>query len=126
MSSIGYQTITITNVEVVIDRTTDLDVEMQKVSIQLDKEVVVVAKKPPIAMDVSSSKIDIDIAEIAVVPAIDFNNIINLQPGTIYRTRTNDVQEQITNELSIRGGTGVGVFVDGLNVTEALSSGSLN
>ena len=53
------------------------------------------------------------------------NNILNLQPGTIYKPKTNDSQEQITNELSIRGGTGVGVFVDGLNVTEALSSGSL-
>ncbi len=125
VSSIGYQTVTITDVQVVIDRTTDLDVQMHKVSIELDKEVVVVADRPPIAMDVSSSKIDIQIAEVEAVPMIDFNNLLNLQPGTIYRARTNDTQEQITNELSIRGGTGVGVFVDGLNITEALSSGSL-
>lgn len=125
VSYIGYQTITMTDVKVVIDRTTDLDVEMHKTSIELDKEVIVVADKPPIAMDVSSSKIDIQIAEVEAVPMIDFHNLLNMQPGTIYRPRTNDVQEQITNELSIRGGTGVGVFVDGLNITEALSSGSL-
>lgn len=125
VSYIGYQAIIITDVQIIIDRTTDLNVELKKASIELNEEVVVVADKPPIALDVSSSKIDIDIAEVESVPAMDFNSILNLQPGTIYRPRTNDVQEQITNELSIRGGTGVGVFMDGLNITEALSSGSL-
>lgn len=125
VSYIGYQVITVTDVQVVIDRTTDLNVEMTKISLELDEEVIVVADRPPIAMDVSSSKIDIQIAEVEAVPMLDFHNLLNLQPGTIYKPRTNDSQEQITNELSIRGGTGVGVFVDGLNITEALSSGSL-
>ena len=125
ISYIGYQTVTITEIKIVIDRTTDINVEMNKISIELAEEIVVSAKKPPIAMDVSSSKRDIEIAEVAAVPMIDFNDLLNLQPGTVYQTKTNDSQEQITNELSIRGGTGVGVFVDGLNVSEALSSGSL-
>ncbi|MBU0475043.1 MAG: TonB-dependent receptor, partial [Bacteroidetes bacterium] len=125
ISYMGYQTVTITEVQIVIDRTTDINVEMNKVSIELKDEIVVNATRPPIAMDVSSSKIDIQITEIETVALVDFNSLLNLQPGTIYKPRTNDAQEQITNELSIRGGTGVGVFVDGLNVTEALSSGSL-
>ncbi len=125
VSYMGYQTQTIEDVSIMIDRTTFLDVELNRTSIELNEEIVVTAKKPPIAMDVSSSKRDIEISQVEAVPIIDFNNLLNLQPGTIYRPRTNDSQEQITNELSIRGGTGVGVFVDGLNVTEALSSGSL-
>lgn len=125
VSYIGYQTITIRGVNIVIDRTTVIDVEMNKVSIELEQEIVVSAKKPPIALDVSSSKRDIEIAEVEAVPMIDFNSLLNMQPGTVYKPRTNDAQEQITNELSIRGGTGVGVFVDGLNITEALTSGSL-
>lgn len=125
LSYIGYQTVTVKDVQIVIDRTTNLDIQMNKVSIEFDKEIVVSADKPPIAMDVSSSKRDITIAEVEAVPLVDFNSVLNLQPGTIYQPKTNDSKEQITNELSIRGGTGVGVFVDGLNVTEALSSGSL-
>lgn len=125
LSYIGYQTITVKDVKIVIDRTTDINVTMNKTAIELEKEIVVQAYRPPIAMDVSSSKRDIEIAEVAAIPIMDFNNLLNLQPGTIYQPKTNDSQEQITNELSIRGGTGVGVFVDGLNITEALSSGSL-
>ena len=124
-SYIGYQTVTIEDVQIVIDRTIDLNVEMHKTSIELGNEIVVKAERPPIALDVSSSKRDIQIAEVETLPVIDFNNLLNMQPGTIYQPKTNDAQEQITNELSIRGGTGVGVFIDGLNVTEALSSGSL-
>lgn len=125
MSYIGYQSIIVTDVKIVIDRTTSVDFEMNKTSIELKNEIVVNAKRPPIAMDVSSSKRDIEISEVAAVPLLDFNDMLNLQPGTVFRTRTNDSQEQITTELSVRGGTGVGVFVDGLNITEALSSGSL-
>lgn len=125
VSYIGYQTVTFENVQIVIDRTTDIKVEMHKTSIELGNEIVVKASRPPIALDVSSSKRDIEISEVEVIPVMDFNSLLNLQPGTIYQPKTNDAQEQITNELSIRGGTGVGVFVDGLNVTEALSSGSL-
>ncbi|MBA4318557.1 MAG: hypothetical protein C0412_09160 [Flavobacterium sp.] len=125
LSYIGYQTLYVKDVKIIIDRTTDLNVEMNKTSIELEREIVVSANRPPIALDVSSSKRDIEIAEVETLPVIDFNNLLNLQPGTIYQPKTNDAQEQITNELSIRGGTGVGVFVDGLNVTEALSSGSL-
>lgn len=124
-SYIGYQTVIVEDVKIIIDRTTDIHVEMQSTSIALQKEIIVRATRPPIALDVSSSKRDIEISEVETMPVIDFNNLLNLQPGTIYKPKTNDGQEQITNELSIRGGTGVGVFVDGLNVTEALSSGSL-
>ncbi|MDP3147707.1 MAG: TonB-dependent receptor [Ignavibacteria bacterium] len=124
-SYIGYQKITLTNVKVVIDRTTDVSFKMNEVSIKFDKEVVVRATRPPIALDVSSSKRDIEISEVDAVPLLNFNSMLNLQPGTIFQTRTNDAQEQITTELSVRGGTGVGVYVDGLNITEALSSGSL-
>lgn len=125
LSYLGYQTLHIKDVRVVIDRTTEIFTEMKKTSIEMEKEIVVNADRPPIALDVSSSKRDIEITDVEMLPVIDFNNLLNMQPGTVYQPKTNDVQEQITNELSIRGGTGVGVFVDGLNVTEALSSGSL-
>ncbi|MGD8780824.1 MAG: TonB-dependent receptor [Ignavibacteria bacterium] len=125
VSYVGYQKVTLTNVKVIIDRTTDLKIEMHEKSLEFGEEIVVEAKKPPIALDVSSSKRDIEISDVESIPVKDFNSLLNLQPGTIYQPITNDTQEQITNELSIRGGTGVGVFVDGLNVTEAMSSGSL-
>jgi hypothetical protein len=49
--------------------------------------------------------------DIEKVSVSNFNNILNLQPGTIFHVVTSDAKEEIGNELSIRGGTGVGIFV---------------
>ena len=124
-SFVGYQTVTMTEVVVSIDHTTEINFQLKQKNIQLGKEVVVVAKKPPIELDVSSSKQDIDLKNIKNAPLQDFNNMLNLQAGVIFRNTSNDVAEQITPTLSIRGGTSVGIFVDGMNVTEGIYSGSL-
>jgi outer membrane receptor protein involved in Fe transport len=124
-SFLGFQTKIIKNVEINIDRTTELDIQISKKNIELSNEVVVVAKKPPIALDVSSSKQDINLDNVKNAPVQDFNDMLNMQAGVIFKANTNDVAEQITNRLSIRGGTSIGVYVDGMNVTEGIYSGSL-
>lgn len=124
-SFLGFQSKIIKNVVINIDRTTELDIELSKKSIDLGNEVIVIAKKPAIALDVSSSKQDINLDNIKNAPVQDFNDMLNMQAGVIFKANTNDVAEQITNRLSIRGGTSIGVYVDGMNVTEGIYSGSL-
>ncbi|MBU4446741.1 MAG: TonB-dependent receptor [Candidatus Marinimicrobia bacterium] len=120
----GFQDFIIKGVSVVIDRSTEVNFEMKEKILEFG-EVVVVAERPKVALDVSSSKVDIDMEYVKAVPLSDFDNLLNLQPGTVFRTSTNDAAEQISTELLVRGGTGVGIFVDGLNITEAMSSGSI-
>lgn len=124
-SYVGYQTVTMTNVIISTDHTTELDFKLEPTNISLKNEVVVVAKKPPIELDVSSSRQEINFSNVKNVPLQDFNDALNLKAGVIFRNTSNDVAEQITPTLSIRGGTSVGIFVDGMNVTEGIYSGSL-
>jgi outer membrane receptor protein involved in Fe transport len=124
-SYVGYQTVTMTNVIISPDHTTELDFKLEPTNISLKNEVVVIAKKPPIELDVSSSKQEIDFSNVKNVPLQDFNDALNLKAGVIFRNTSNDVAEQITPTLSIRGGTSIGIFVDGMNVTEGIYSGSL-
>jgi len=122
---IGYQEVRQTHVRVVVDRTTKVDFKLSEEAIEFNEPLVVTAEREAIAMDISSSKHDIDMTELHHAPVVNFNNALNLQPGTIFQTVTSDYHEEISNELSIRGGTGVGVFVDGMNISESILSGSM-
>jgi len=124
-SYIGYQPLVMTQVVVTLDHTTELNIKLEPSNVQLGKEVVVVAKREAIQLDVSSSKQDINLSNVNNAPLQDFNDMLNLQPGVIFQNTSNDVSEQMTPTLTIRGGTSVGVFVDGMNVTEGIYSGSI-
>lgn len=123
-SYIGYQEVIQTDVRVDIDRTIKLPFQMSQTSLNMEDSVVVVAKRKVISLDVSSSKRDISLEDIDKISVSNFNNVLNLQPGTIFHVVTSDAKEEISNELSIRGGTGVGILVDGMNISEAIRSGS--
>lgn len=124
VSYIGYQEVIQKNIRVSIDRTTQANFELHQKSLEASDSIVVYSTRDVISLDISSSKRDISIEDIANFPVSNFNNVLNLQPGTIFKTVTSDAKEEISNELSIRGGTGIGVFVDGMNVSEAISSGT--
>ncbi len=121
---VGYESVLTTNVAVSIDRTTQLDFKLSPSQLS-GKEVVVVAKRPAIALDVTSSRQDISLKTVENAPLTDFNSMLNLQAGVVFQNTANDVAEQMTPRLSIRGGTSVGVYVDGMNTTEGIYSGSL-
>ena len=125
VSYIGYQTVIVNDVEVAIDRTTEINVKLKLMTFELSETIQVVGERPPIALDVSSSKRDVDLENLETAPLTDFNSVLNLQPSTFFTYSTNDASETISTQLTIRGGTGVGVYVDGLNVTEAVASGSM-
>ena len=77
-SMIGYGKVTISNVEIFIDRTTQVDFSLQDQSVQME-QVVIVAARNPVVKDRTSTQTNIDDRQIQAAPieglrgALDFN-----------------------------------------------------
>lgn len=79
---IGYQTKIIKNVRVNGDRTTQINVQLNPELIQ-SQEVVVVAKKPLVEFNSTSSVSTITEDDIKKLPIQSLNEIVNLQAGVV-------------------------------------------
>jgi hypothetical protein len=82
-SAIGYNSTTVTNVNVSIDLTTKIDIKLSGTSVELKEEVVVVANRPLVTKDLTSSTSIIDQDEIASLPITEFQDILQLQAGYV-------------------------------------------
>jgi outer membrane receptor protein involved in Fe transport len=111
VSSIGYQTVKVTNVRINIDKTTRIDVKLREQSVSLGKEVVVTAKKPLITKDLTSTSATVSSEEIKQMPVEDMNQVVNLQAGVV--------------DGHFRGGRSgeVAYLVDGIPVNDAYNGG---
>jgi len=79
-SMIGYAPKSVLNVEFNINQTTTLDFTLADESITT-QEVVVVATKPVIEKDVSSSVVNISMEDVASLPIVSVASVIGLQAG---------------------------------------------
>ena len=77
---IGYTSYEITNVKVQIDLTTRIDVKL-KTEVLEGETIVVVAKRPMVARDVSNSQLNIDSETIETMPLATVNEVLTLQAG---------------------------------------------
>jgi outer membrane receptor protein involved in Fe transport len=116
----GYKKVTVANIQVNMDRSTTVDIDMEPI-VLVGSEVSVVAERDIVALDVSSSQQNISGSAVIEVPAIkNIEEFLNMQAG-------------IENML-IRGGalnqTGMmidgGVMVDELKNEPAFSSINLS
>jgi outer membrane receptor protein involved in Fe transport len=82
VSAIGYHKITIENVVVRIDLTTNLDVELTSEAITLG-EVVVQASAPLITKDLTSTSAIVSSEDIKMMPVENLNQVIRLQAGVV-------------------------------------------
>ncbi len=89
VSMIGYEDVVVQDVIVKIDLTTTQRITMRTAAIGLE-EVVVVAKRPVIARDVSASESNIEAKKMESMPITSVTDVIGLQAGV--------------QGLSIRGG----------------------
>jgi outer membrane receptor protein involved in Fe transport len=109
-SAVGFKTVRVTNVRVSVDQTTRVDFKLEEVAIELGEEVVVVAERPLVQRDLTSttSKVGADI--IAKLPVENFTDIINLQAGVV--------------EGHFRGGRlgEVAYMIDGIPVNDVFSN----
>ncbi|NWF50228.1 MAG: TonB-dependent receptor [Ignavibacteriaceae bacterium] len=79
-SMVGYAKSVEKEVEVFIDRTTELDFKLQDASVQIE-QVVVVAKRPPVVKDRTSTYSHIDDRQISVAPLEGIRGALDLNSG---------------------------------------------
>lgn len=105
ISVIGYEKVTIQNVVVKIDLTTMLNYEIRSEALEFE-EVVVVARRPVVAADVSSSELNLSAENFEALPVTEVDDIIGLQAGV----------EVGSNGIEIRGGTArqTAFIIDGM------------
>lgn len=108
-SSLGYQTSRITNVKVSVDLTTHIDFELKESALEMNEEIVTVARRPMIQRDLTSASSKISAEQIKAYPVEDVAGLINLQAGVV--------------EGHFRGGRSGEVLymIDGIPVTDAYS-----
>ncbi|MEO8398690.1 MAG: TonB-dependent receptor [Ignavibacteriaceae bacterium] len=114
VSYLGYETTIIKDVNVIVDQTTDLPVELSTKSIQVD-EIVVTAKSPLIRKDLTSTISVVTRDEIEALPVSTFTELLSLQAGVVGSG----------SNIHIRGGRSneVAYLVDGMYVQDPLLGG---
>ena len=116
VSYVGFQRLTKTNVLVQVDRTTDLNFELQPESIQ-SGEIIVEAERKRVERDITSTKQNVDETQIETLPVNTLEDIIELQSGVV-----ND-----NGALHVRGGRAgeVAYYIDGYRVEDPLFNGQV-
>lgn len=80
---LSYQEMRVSNVDVNVDLTTRLDFKLNSEALDIGEEITVVAERPLIQKDITSSSVAVSSEEIAAMPVETFNDVINLQAGVV-------------------------------------------
>ncbi|KAB2842776.1 MAG: TonB-dependent receptor plug domain-containing protein, partial [Melioribacteraceae bacterium] len=111
-SAIGFNSVTIENVKVSIDLTTEINFELSDTSVQLGQDVVIVATKPLIQKDLTSSTSIVGDDLISELPVTEISDVLQLQAGVVVSQG---------GGLHLRGGRSgqVTYQIDGVPVTDS-------
>jgi outer membrane cobalamin receptor len=114
ISFIGYESLTISQVKMVVDQTTSLPIQLRQGSVEV-QEIIVTARTPLIQRDLTSSVSVLTREEIEALPVANFTELLALQAGVIGSG----------SDLHIRGGRSneVAYLVDGMYVQDPLLGG---
>lgn len=114
ISYLGYESLIVENVQIIVDQTTELTVQLRPHSIEVD-EVVVVAQKPMIQKDLTSSISVVSRDKIESLPVSSFTELLSLQAGVVGSG----------SRLHVRGGRSneVAYLIDGMYVKDPLLGG---
>ncbi len=113
-SYIGYQTITVSNIRVNADLTTELNFELPAEGIEVGV-VEVIALKPLVQKDLTNAQRITTSDDIEALPIRGVNNILALTPGVTLQDNT----------IFIRGGRQdeIGFYLEGQNITDPMVGG---
>ncbi|MBN2364936.1 MAG: TonB-dependent receptor [Calditrichaeota bacterium] len=92
---IGYQNVTVENVMVRLDRTTNINITMAAAALEFGETVTVTAERPIVEADKTSSSLNFEAKEVANLPVENLRNVLELTPG---------VSKNADGTMSIRGG----------------------
>ena len=82
-SAIGYNSQTVQGVRLSIDLTSEVNFELMETSVQLKEEVVIVATRPLVTKDLTSSTAIVGADEISVLPVTEFQEVLQLKAGIV-------------------------------------------
>lgn len=111
---VGYNKTTITNVEVLTDLTSNLQIELQSTSIQISGEIIITAEKDLVRKDITSTESRISARDIEKLPIQEASQLIDLQAG---------ISRDSDGGLHIRGGrtTEISYLINGISITDDYS-----
>jgi hypothetical protein len=117
VSSIGFATKVFSNVEINSGQTTRLDVELATEAFE-GEEITVVAQKPLVQKDLTSSVSFVGAETIEKLPALEVSDLVKFQPGVV----------ATDGGFSFRGGRTreVAYLIDGIPVQNVYSQGGGN
>lgn len=116
-SAIGYNSVTYQDVKVSIDLTTTIDFQLAEASVELGEDVVVIATKPLVKMDLTASTSIVGDDVISQLPVAEVQDVLKLQAGVVVSG----------GNIHIRGGRAnqVAYQIDGVPVTDVYDGSSV-
>jgi outer membrane receptor protein involved in Fe transport len=81
-SLVGYNSVTLQDVQVFVDQTTKLNFELHQEAVEMG-DVIVLATRPIVQRDLTSTQANISGEDIAMLPLEDLQSVVNLQAGVI-------------------------------------------
>jgi len=112
-SYMGYRKTIVENVQVQVDLTTRVDIELEQTTLELDEVITVVAERPLIQRDVTSTSHKTSGEEIVDMPSVtDAQDVVATMAGVVGDGET----------ISVRGGRSgeVVYMIDGMPVNDPL------
>ena len=108
---IGYQPQRVENVRVNVDMTTTINFKLQQTVVEVGKAVTVVAQRPIVQMDMTSSLASVQADEISNLPVQEMSDVLELQAGLV---------KDAFGGIHVRGGRSgeVAYWVDGIQTTD--------
>ncbi len=112
VTMMGYKTHRIQDADVDINMTTQLDVKLEPTVLEAGEEVTVVAERPIVQKDMTSSMSSVGAREIEALPVESVNDVLTLQAGIVN-----------AGGIHIRGGRSneVAYWVDGVATTDGFN-----
>jgi len=112
-SYMGYKKTSVENVKVQVDLTTRVEIEMEQTTLELDETITVVAERPLVVRDLTSTSHKATQEEIVDMPSVqDAQDVIATMPGVVGDGET----------ISARGGRSgeIVYMIDGIPVNDPL------
>jgi hypothetical protein len=112
VTMVGYQTKIIENVRVMIDLTTTINSTLQQTVINAGEEITIVAERPLVQRDMTSSMSTVAADQISNLPVQNVTDVLELEAGVVQ-----------SGGLHIRGGRSgeIAYWVDGVATTDVFS-----
>ncbi len=111
---IGYQPKSVSNVKVSVDMTTTINVSLSQTVVDVGEQVTVVAERPIVQKDKTSSMAAVSSDEISAMPVQEVADVLELQAGLV---------RDGVGGIHVRGGRSgeVAYWVDGIAATDGYS-----